>query len=40
MSTQELVITLPENPQKNWYQNSRFTYIYTHRKRVGGRKRK
>lgn len=27
MRTQELVITLPEKPQKNWYQNNRFTYI-------------
>lgn len=27
IKTHELVIVLPEKPQKNWYQNNRFTYI-------------
>jgi len=27
IKTHELVITLPEKPQTNWYQNNRFTYI-------------
>ena len=24
----ELVMTLPENPEMNWYQNNKFTYIW------------
>ncbi len=33
IKTHELVIVLPENPQKIWYQNKRFTYIYMRREK-------